>query len=357
MKNGYKVLVVLLLVTLVFTGCSKEEPVVEGKDEAKVETATQEKPVVEEKKVEKQEEKKEPKPVSGLSGVETTKELAEQRVVGIMLDNHPNARWQAGLREAEVVYEILVEGDFTRYLAMYQVTNPSVIGPVRSVRTPFITRIMETNGILAHFGASYTGDEDIANYSINNIDGMAVAEPVYYRNHNVGKVAPHNAYTNMDEIRAYAKRVGYGDKNEFKGYEFYEKPTAPGGEKVVDFTIYIRPSNRTNYEYQEEKGIYHRYKDGDLHIDENDREPLEVTNIIVQFADSYSTGTVHKYLYDEGEGKGLLFTRGEKVEITWKKADRSSPTEFFDKDGKLIKLNVGQTFIQIVDSGTEIASE
>lgn len=355
MKSRYKLLIALLLVAMIFTGCKKaEEPVGEEKQE---EVLTKSEPVVEETKV--VEEKPEKKGATSiLSGIETTEELAKQRVVGIMLDNHPEARWQAGLREAEVVYEIRVEGDFTRYLALYQVTDPKVIGPIRSTRTPFITRMMENNGILVNFGASFTGTEDIYQYDINNIDGMAVAEPVFYRNYNVGKEAPHNAYSNMKEIRAYAKSVGYSEENEFKGYTFHKEPTAPGGEKVPNFTLYIRPSNTTRYEYQEEKGIYHRYKDGELQVDENDREPLEVTNVILQYADAYSNDdTGLKYLDDEGEGTGFFFSRGEKIEITWKKADRKSPTEFFDQEGKPLLLNVGQTFIQIVDKDAEIVTE
>lgn len=355
MKNRYKVLVALLLLVLVVTGCKKEEPIVEETTEP--ETVEQEAPVVEETKAEETKVEKEVKARSLLSGVETTEELAKQRVVGVMLDNHPNARWQAGIREAEIVYEIRVEGDFTRYLALYQVTDPDVIGPVRSTRSPFITKIMEYNGILVHYGASYTGDEDLITYGINNIDGMAVGAPTIYRNHSVGKVAPHNAYSGMEEIRSYSKQVGYSEENEFKGFAFYEKPTAPGGEKVHDFTLYLRAGNTTAYEYQQEDGFYHRYKDGSLQVDENDQEPLEVTNIIVQYADYYGSDTGHVYINDEGEGEGVLFTRGERVDIIWKKESKSSPTEYFDKDGKPLKLNVGQTFIQVVDFGITIEND
>ncbi len=356
MKKTHRAMSLLLIVLLFTVSCAKkEEPIVEELkvEEPKVEIQEEAKEVVE--KIEKEEKVA---IRSLLSGVETTKELAELPVVGIMLDNHPNARWQAGLREAEVVYEIRVEGDFTRYLALYQVTDPKVIGPIRSARTPFVNRILEYNAIYVHYGGSGQGNADINNFDVEHIDGMAVGEPVYYRNYYVGKDAPHNAYSSMEEIRAYAKRQNFGEKTEFKGYSFYDKPTAPGGEKANEFTLYLRPGNKTAYTYLPEERVYHRYKDGSLHIDENDEEPLEVVNVIVQFSDGFIVDNVgHLDLEDVGEGRGLLFTQGEVVEITWKKQDRQAPTEFFNKEGKALQLNIGQTFIQVVDEDINIEIE
>lgn len=349
MKKMNKVISLLLVFLLFTVACSKKEEPAPFVEEAKVEVKEEiKKEAIE--VVEKIEKEEEIVFRSLLSGIETTEELAELPIVGIMLDNHPDARWQAGLREAELVYEIRVEGNFTRYLALYQITDPKVIGPIRSARTPFVNRVLEYDAILSHFGGSTQGMEDIYSFGVNNLDGMALGEPVFYRNYNVGKVAPHNAYSSMEEIRKTAKDKDYPEKTEFKGYIFYESPTAPGGERAEEFTLYLMPGNQTAYTYLAEEGIYHRYKDGSLHIDENDGEALEVTNVIVQFANGFSVDNVgHIDIDDVGEGKGLLFTQGEVVEISWKKDDRRAPTEFFNKEGKPLELNMGQTFIQVVD--------
>src|SRR5690606_34918644 len=50
------------------------------------------------------------------------------------VDNHPDARPQYGLEHTDVLYEELVEGGMTRYVAIWQSTVPELIGPVRSIR-------------------------------------------------------------------------------------------------------------------------------------------------------------------------------------------------------------------------------
>ncbi len=60
-----------------------------------------------------------------------------------MFDNHPSARWQSGLSQAEIVYEFLVEAPYTRYMGIYLINEPELIGPIRSSRPYFITTLLE----------------------------------------------------------------------------------------------------------------------------------------------------------------------------------------------------------------------
>lgn len=355
MKKSNLILIVLVVLSLFLSSCKKEEVQIEPEKPAELEKVEDNLADSQEEKVEK-EVKEEYR--SLLSGIMVNEEEAKQAVVGVMLDNHPNARWQAGLREAEIVYEIRVEGDYTRYLAFYQVTDPKIIGPIRSARTPFVTKVLEYHAIFIHYGASPAGYDDIRSLGVSSLDGMAIGQPLYYRNSSVGKEAPHNAYSSMEEIRKYSESNGFDNKLENQIFEFYKKPTSPGGQDMAAFTIPIRSSNKTAYVYQEEDGFYHRYKDGSLHIDENDEEPLEVVNIIIQYANGIVVDNVGRVnLDDEGEGKGLFFSQGKMIEISWEKKDRQSPTYYFDDKGQPLKLNVGQTFIQIVDEGVEIIED
>ena len=51
----------------------------------------------------------------------------------------------------------------------------------------------------------------------------------------------------------------------------------------------------------------------------------------------------------------MLFTNGTVAEGKWSREDLDSPTIFTDKEGKEFKLNVGTTWIQVVDDNTEIS--
>ena len=73
-----------------------------------------------------------PSPLTGL-GVEDP-ELLTRRTMAVKVDNHWDARPQSGIGEAETVFELLVEGGLTRFIALYHTADPAAVGPVRSVR-------------------------------------------------------------------------------------------------------------------------------------------------------------------------------------------------------------------------------
>src|SRR5690625_7812266 len=112
-----KLLFTLVILALLFTGCSKDKAEDnEGKkDEASPEAGSN---------------AEQPFPFTGL----TTDEAINQRPVAVMVNNHPKARPQSGLSQADIVFEILAEGSINRFLAIAQSEQPQVVVPVRSAR-------------------------------------------------------------------------------------------------------------------------------------------------------------------------------------------------------------------------------
>jgi len=73
-----------------------------------------------------------------LDGVMTDQESANRHPLGIMVENHPDARPQSGLDKASIVYEAIAEGGITRFLALYGTNEAEKVGPVRSARTYYV---------------------------------------------------------------------------------------------------------------------------------------------------------------------------------------------------------------------------
>ena len=94
-----------------------------------------------------------------------------ERPVAIMIDNHKGAWPQAGLNDAYIVYEIIVEGGETRLMPVFKGKDLDKIGPVRSARHYFLDYAMENDAIYVHFGSSPQALSDIATYKVNNING------------------------------------------------------------------------------------------------------------------------------------------------------------------------------------------
>src|SRR5690606_38268173 len=115
-----------LIFLLIFAASSDKEAskeVEEPKDE----------PTDTEVETEVEPEEIEYKNVFPLTGIKTN-EPVNNRIVGVMINNHSSARPQSGLSQADIVYEILAEGPITRFIAFYHSETPEVVGPVRSAR-------------------------------------------------------------------------------------------------------------------------------------------------------------------------------------------------------------------------------
>ena len=97
----------------------------------------------------------------------------EERPIAIMVDNDDkNARPHAGLEEAYLIYEMIIEGGSTRFMALYRGTDTEKIGPIRSSRHYYLDYVMENDAIYTHFGWSPRAMQDISKFGINKINGV-----------------------------------------------------------------------------------------------------------------------------------------------------------------------------------------
>lgn len=133
MKNGRKIILVLLISIFLLSSCRKEE--------------MKEPEVIGENIDNKEEEVKQEGIQSRLSGIYASEEKVNRRPVAIMFDNHPRARWQSSLKDAEIVYEFMVEAPYTRYMGIYLINDPKSIGPIRSSRPYFISTLLEFDAV------------------------------------------------------------------------------------------------------------------------------------------------------------------------------------------------------------------
>lgn len=287
-----------------------------------------------------------------LTGLYVDSIITERRPIVVMLDNQYSARPQAGLDQADVIFEILAEGLITRYMAVFYGEYPESIGPVRSARPYFVEKAAEFNPFYVHVGGSMQALSDIKKIGIADIDGLTSG--AFWRlNH---KKAPHNMYTSSEALSNEGKRLGFDLKTDVDFLDFYDTFTVIEGSNATEITfIYKEPvagdaiGYYTSYKYNDEEKVYYRYTNGEPHLDETSGVHLTCTNILVQYAKTKvldSEGRLDVDLITEGEGK--YYTAGKVVNVTWKKSDTNSLTQFYDEKGQEVLLNPGVTWFQIV---------
>lgn len=283
-------------------------------------------------------------------------EKNNNRPIAVMLNNHFDAIPQAGLSDCDILYEYKVEGEFTRYLAVFQSKFPDVnIGSVRSARPYFVDTAKELNAIYSHWGGSPEGYAEIPKLGVDNLDGIALEGISYFRNKEVGKKRPHDGYTTFENLREASEKKNYELTSE---NQFFEFDHSKDKEKLNSFDSINCDKITLNFfkhyveeiNYNQDSDKYTIIRNGENIIDENTKEDFSPSNVIIAFANSKVTGANGTLtIYNIGEGSGLLLTNGKLVEINWSKPDASSRTIYTLKDGSEICLNPGQTFIATID--------
>ena len=149
---------------------------------------------------------------SPLSGEETTEEISKRRPVAVMFDNHPNARWQSGLKDAEIVYEFPVENPYTRYIGMFLLNEPESLGPIRSTRPYFVQTIASYNPIYVMCGGSEEGKREVKTHDVAYLD--CFESKAFTRSSS--KKEPNNLYISMDNIRKEQERLSNSNRVSFE---------------------------------------------------------------------------------------------------------------------------------------------
>lgn len=283
------------------------------------------------------------------------------RPFAVMIDNHKDAWPQAGLQKAYMVYEIIVEGGETRLMALFKGANVDKIGPVRSARHYFIDYAMENDAIYTHFGESPQADNDIKKYSVNEIDGIAEDGTTFSRVKD--KASPHNAVTNIEKLLKSAKNKKYRTTSNEKSVLNYvtDEVNLEDSLEAVSVTIPHSDLQTVKYLYDEENKVYERYARGKEQSDWTTKEPITTKNIIITFCDNYTlTDKENKGrqgLKNIGTFDGYYITNGKAIKIKCIKNARDEKTKYQDLEGNDIKVNDGNTFVNICPTNAKVVLE
>lgn len=283
-----------------------------------------------------------------------------KRTIAVVIDNVGDAVPQTGLNEAMIVYEAVVEGSLTRFLAVYKDPQIDQIGPSRSARPYFIDYAIENDSIFVHFGGSDKALAEVKSLGIDNANGIESPGKVFSRTNK--KKAPHNALVNVKEVWNYAETKKYRTNTTQRNVLNYvtdEVELADGSEANSVTIPFLK--GKVKFVYNAEKKVYERYVANQLQKDWLTGEVLTAKNIIVTLANYQTTSEENNYgrqaIQNVGTLDGYYITDGKAIKIKCKKTSRSAKTEYQDLEGNEIKVNDGNTYIEIAPTNFQITFE
>ena len=234
--------------------------------------------------------------------------------LAILVENHPDARPQSGLSQADVVYEALTEGGISRFLAVYLAGNATSIGPIRSARDYFVNIAAEYNASLVHIGSSPGGYEALERIGLRDLD-ETYGHPGFERIR--ARVAPHNAYTSTEAARAALQQVrGVPRPGSWGGLRFRRGGEAgPSGDNGRAVAIRYAPHPyAVGYTFDAATRRYARTMDGASHTDALTGEQLGGTKVVVVTVPSRVIDAEGRLVLDQvGTGKALVLSGGRAV--------------------------------------------
>lgn len=276
---------------------------------------------------------------------------SNSRPVAVMINNHYQAVLNhSGLQDAYIVYEINVEGGLTRLMALFKDKNTARIGSVRSSRPYFLDYVLENDAIYTHFGYSKQAELDILSLGINNVNGLV--DSGFWRDTTLNVDYEHTAFTSMENILNTATNKGYRLTTEEKtllNYTTDEVDLSKMDNNMVASNVSVNhsASQNTSYTYDSNLKLYKRFINGNPHVDAVTKEQYTVKNIIVVRLEVYSNDGYYQNLNNIGEGDGYYITDGYAIPIKWHKSSREAKTIYTYLNGDEIKVNDGNTFIQM----------
>ncbi len=293
-----------------------------------------------------------PKPAtkyfSPLSGVQVADEATTKRpVTAVMIENSPDARPQSGLADAEVVFEAVAEGGITRFIALYQTSRPSIIGPVRSLRPYYIEWAAGFDPSVAHVGGSPEALAMIrsGNYGID-LDQFFNGNSFWRA---TDRTAPHNVYTNFDRLDALNTAKGHTSST----FTFAPRADGKAVETPDASQINIPVSTglfTVGYTYNSANNSYDRKQGGATHTDREKGQISPKVVVALKTSVSLSSDGTHMSIATSGSGTAYVFQNGTAVEGTWSKENARAQLFLKDKEGNEIKLVRGQTWITTVSN-------
>ncbi|MGH8102976.1 MAG: DUF3048 domain-containing protein [bacterium] len=305
-------------------------------------------------------------PVSPLSGLPLADGRSLRRPIAVIIDNTKFGRPETGLINADLVYEIRVEGGITRYMAFFLRGTPRIVGPVRSVREYFLPIVMEHDAMLVHAGGSATAWNDLVVYDIADIDAIK-NRGVFFRSND--RKAPYNLYARLPENRRWAEKQGWDheDWQPSRVFQFDDR-VQPAGVEKTQVTLHF--SNITGHEvvgwsYNPKSRKYVRLVNGVVMRDAVTGDLITADNIIVQKVILEAVPNSPKLYVDVqiiGSGDAMVLYGGKMRPLRWEKADVRSQTVFTEATvapgtagapyGSPLVLHPGVTWVEVVPNNT-----
>ena len=293
-----------------------------------------------------------------LTGVaDLSKEAIGKRPVAVMINNVEPALPQYGIGQADVIFELPVEGDQTRIMALYaDYTKVPDVCSVRSCRYYFPAIANGFDAFYIHWGAAQTILGYVDSIGVDRYDGISNPGGLFARDSqrkSAGYSLEHTGYFKGTDFASVVQndgsRIELKDAKKDTAFSFCEMGTivTPEGDDCSYAQVKFGAST-TVFKYNADENVYYKEMNGHTHIDGKTKEQLSFTNVfLLETSISVRDDVGHKQINWKGSStsNGYYISNGKVQKIHWSQKDENSYLKFYDENGNELLLNRGKTYV------------
>jgi len=285
-------------------------------------------------------------PVAPLTGLPAVPADLNRPALSAKIDNHPAARPQVALDEADIVFEELVEGGLTRYVAIWHSQVPSEIGPVRSIRPMDPVIVSPFGGIMAYSGGQQRFVEAMKSAPVANaVHGEAAVADFFYRSND--KVAPHNVIVRADDLVESFGELSPPQQQFMYAPSASEATAVVRGEPTSSFITRFSSFQAPGWAWSVSDGSFVRSQTNgaaDVALSGN---RIRATNVVTLFVEIQVIRDIPTTLL-VASGEGFVATGGFITPVVWAKDEAGSVISLRDTTGRLVTLAPGNTWVELL---------
>lgn len=290
-----------------------------------------------------------------LTGVRTDVVKARP-AVSVKIENATAARPQRGLNAADIVWEEVVEGGITRFVATYHSNIPDVVEPVRSVRPMDPAIVAPLDGILVFSGGQgpfIAATQRVGTQTIIMDDG----DPGFRRD--LAREAPHNVIGTMSTFvqQADAERTSPPPAQFEYGSRLGQGSAPQSGRSVRSVDVRLSSLQRTVWTWDQDSKRYLRSEGTAPSLSANGLRHA-ARNVLVLSTEVFNTkwhdpagAPVPEHRLARSGGKGTLLSMGHAISVRWSKKSLKAPIVLKVPGGRTAELDPGNTWIELVPRG------
>lgn len=264
--------------------------------------------------------------------------------IAVKIDNHEDARPQIALNRTDLVFEELVEGGLTRYVAVWHSDVPDAVGPVRSIRPMDPGIAGPLDGIIAYSGGQQ--------YFVDLMKATGLVNIVFDEDDTLFERAderpgPHDvilaaaeAVRQHPELAPPAVQFAYGTADPLAAPALAAVPTS-------HIELVFSEGRYPSWDWDPTTVAWLRSQEGQPDLEASGGR-VRATNVVTM-----RVGI--DWPYEEvpltlmvGSGEVWVSAAGKTAHGTWSKADEGAPIVLTADDGSPLRLAPGNTWIELV---------